>query len=222
MAKAFMGLLTALLLLSIPSLPAVRASPGTIELIGKEWNHDPLKVYIAASPAFRKYVDHVKIALNDWSSALESASGKTVDNSEIGVSAADNIFDFVIVDSPRDADIVIHIRGGAYAGVLGITIFLDVDGDGFFDKVVITVKVGPGAGPEDFRNVVRHEIGHALGLGHSDDPSDLMYPTYDASTTNIDVLPSSLDIGALLTIYGNDGFGGENLSPAQIPTSYSA
>jgi predicted Zn-dependent protease len=199
----------------------VKASGGTIELIGKEWNHDPLKVYIQASPPFQTYVSDVLTALNDWSSALESGSGNTVDSSEIGVGSADGIFDFVIVDSQRDADIVIHIRGGAYAGVLGITIFQDVDRDGYFDKVRITVKVGPGATSEDFRNVVRHEIGHALGLGHNNDPSDLMYPTYDASKTDVDVKPSALDLDALLLIYYLDGFGLPNRSPGEIPPSYS-
>jgi len=128
-------------------------------------DHDPLKVYIQASPPFQVYVTHILTALNDWSSALESGSENPVDNSEIeGI--ADKVFDFQIVDSTRDADIVIHIHGGAYAGVLGITIWQDTNRDGYFDKVRISVKVGPGATEEDFRNVVRHEIGHALGLGH--------------------------------------------------------
>jgi predicted Zn-dependent protease len=87
--------------------------------------------------------------------------------------------------------------------------------------VRITVKVGPGATSEDFRNVVRHEIGHALGLGHSNDPNDLMYPTYDASKTNVDVHPSTLDLDALLSIYYQDGFGLPNLPPEQIPSSYT-
>ena len=211
----------AVLLLLLPVV-AVQALPGEIELIGKLWDHDPLTVYIHASPRFQVYVPEVLTALNDWSHALEDTSGKPVDDSEIGVADPDGVFDFQVVDSRKDADIIIHIRGGAYAGVLGITIWRDTDRDGYFDKVKITVKVGPGAGFEDFRNVVRHEIGHALGLGHEiTDESDLMDPTYDASETNVDVHPSDLDIGALLYIYGTDGFSLPNLPPEEIPSTYS-
>jgi predicted Zn-dependent protease len=95
-----------------------------------------------------------------------------------------------------------------------------VDRDYYFDEIRIAVKVGSGATLEDFRNVVRHEIGHALGLCHSNDPNDLMYPTYDSSTTNGDVYPSALDVGALLLIYKYDGFGLPNLSPEEIPSNY--
>lgn len=33
-----------------------------------------------------------------------------------------------------------------------------------------------GAGPNDRQRVLDHEWGHAIGLPHSSDPSDLMYP----------------------------------------------
>jgi len=212
MRKSLLKAFTILLVATILSgLPVAQASPGTIELIGKLWNHDPITVYIHASPKFQTYVEHVLTALNDWSSRLQEAS----DNFEA--------FKFEIVDSRKDADIVIHIHGGAYAGVLGIAILQDKDRNGYFDKVRITVKIGPGATLEDFRNVVRHEIGHALGLGHEiTEEQDLMDPTYDASAINYDIYPSPLDIEALLYIYGTDGFGLPNLLPEEIPETYSA
>ncbi|MCL4416677.1 MAG: M10 family metallopeptidase domain-containing protein, partial [Actinobacteria bacterium] len=71
----------------------------------------------------------------------------------------------------------------------------------------------------DFRNILRHELGHAFGLGHSNDPGDLMYPTYDYIEIGTDTYPSALDIGALQYLYGADGFILPNSSP--IPASYT-
>ncbi|MEM3905971.1 MAG: matrixin family metalloprotease [Nitrososphaerota archaeon] len=211
------GTIAILFLLSASTISVVKASPGTIELIGKEWNHDPLKVYIKAPSDL---VPHVLTALNDWSSALEYASENTVDDSEIS-GDTDGIFDFTIVSSRKEADIIITVERGAAAGVLGMTLVYDNNGDGYIDKVKIMVKAGRGLDLADFRNVVRHEIGHALGLGHADDPNDLMYPTYDASAISEDIYPSStLDINALLYIYYSDGFGSSNLSPEDIPPTY--
>jgi len=46
--------------------------------------------------------------------------------------------------------------------------------------------------------VTRHELGHALGLGHTTNPFDMMFPVIDEKFSMI----SMFDLGALAQIYG--------------------
>ncbi|NWV12255.1 MMP8 collagenase, partial [Ptilonorhynchus violaceus] len=49
--------------------------------------------------------------------------------------------------------------------------------------------------------VVAHELGHSLGLSHSNDPGALMYPTYSYTDPNEFLLPQD-DIDGIQAIYG--------------------
>jgi hypothetical protein len=95
-------------------------------------------------------------------------------------------FEEIQGDDSVPADVHLHLSstsdiGGVSDGVLGVT------EQGGQEVTIITGwnyylgsdATGVGAGQYDMQSVVSHELGHALGLGHSTDSNSVMYPYLD-------------------------------------------
>ncbi len=89
-------------------------------------------------------------------------------------------FDFILDSATADVRLVWLDRFPAAVGRRVGTTRRRNDHNGWLSEAEISVAVHDSAGatirPEDLAGIVRHEAGHALGLGHSRDPKTKMYP----------------------------------------------
>jgi predicted Zn-dependent protease len=188
------GLFFVLLLITL-ILPFVStASEENPEKISAyPWDHSPITVYIDNkslpehySPT---YYSQIEKALEYW----EEGGNGNLEYTPV----------FELVDS-EEADIRIkwienlESVEGAPSGVAGYARPREVGGR--FQKVDIVLEVGNYQGKawrqygdSTMLAIAKHELGHALGLGHSSDRGDIMYPEYELRD-NIDPI--------LLTKYG--------------------
>ena len=131
--------------------------------LGK-WENRELKIYIEENR--NAYL--MKKAFGNW----ETSTNK--------------LFEFEYVDKEEDADIAVKFVdtcNETAEHAVGLT-YPYTDPNGKFLKAKIEIAKYPEKGQMKIQNIMllkimRHEIGHALGLGHVDTPYSIMNPTVD-------------------------------------------
>ena len=164
----------------------------TLDLLGVGWNKSEVTIGILDSEDLTEdAIEDIEEAIDDWNDVLTELNTAPI---------------FIVVDDLRRADIIVQVkiddqavlgqtltRSGGRLGCVLRRAFIRLNG-------VVSGRKFSGAG---FRSVARHEFGHALGLGHSDDPDDLMYPSFCCQDVfgEYDVSISDYDIDGLDAIY---------------------
>jgi len=159
---------------------------------GKHWEESrfPLNIYVKElSSRYYKsaYKDYVKYAMDVWRKAddrIQYKFVKSVDDADIAVLFVENL-------------------GDKYEeNYLGLTDYdTDKNKQIEFSKIQISLikngdeKISAG----EIKATIVHELGHALGLGHSDSDKDLMYP-YISPNHTAEMNYDELSVGDKLAI----------------------
>ena len=131
------------------------------------------------------------IMYEGWKGAMNEAS-KTQTKNYIPV-------DFDIVKSNNgEGDIVIELTNKVNGdGFSGWTNIIADESQNQILKAKITVFGLDKISIQDVKTIVRHEMGHAMGLVHSTDPDDLMFPTIETNFPYI----SECAVDSIISLY---------------------
>lgn len=133
-------------------------TPTTVKMMKHRWQKCPVTVSLYGVPA--EHLDKVKMAIEKWS--------KYIPLKEVETSKADVVFNWVkkrdlkkVTTSQRSVGVAQHEFIDAHV----CTIF------------ILDQRKYP---KTQLEHTIMHELGHAFGLGHSNNKKDLMYPINSA------------------------------------------
>jgi hypothetical protein len=168
-----------------------------IEVGGYLWNRTDLKVLIIhqnQSDWPTSLVNSTIRAIGDWNYAIKYFSANYSDYSYI---SAVNLQYKVSSEMELDFDIYVNFSASVSLGSLdsiGATTTIPY-GNGTIQQCLITLATQSqytSLTQKDVQSVATHEFGHALGIGHCNSSSDLMFPNFDVYAAPYEI--STLDM----------------------------
>ena len=172
------------------------------------WSINPLTVYIAPMKFYSKVGEDAKFrqmvieALNAWSTASGGKIGFRITN----VLLESNInVDWKRVD--RQALGHCYFNWDAQGRLYGAEVSIGLTDGRIHKQYDSDIEV---------YHTILHEIGHALGLGHSNNPGDIMYTPHQYGVTNL----SQRDIDTVRWLYSLPFGTSVNSLNATYSTSY--
>ena len=128
-------------------------------MTGPHWEKMPIRVYIEKNP--EEYT--MKKAFNKWASA------------------SNGVVNFIFVKSPESADISVEFTDNLEGQAVGLCAYGGIN-NGYFTKNTIYLAKRENTfnrilTTNEYYRIMLHEIGHALGLPHSEEVSSIMKPS---------------------------------------------
>ena len=197
-------LLVLLLAPTIVQAQETQDVPG-IELTTFRWNKTTLEALVVTQENqtwWKPYfIDLSQRAADQWNQALDFFADQYPD-----YAYASSINIVLSVSNTTLPDYDIYIEFAETISIesletLGLTTTYP-NRNGTIERAIIELssKSGPiDLTRSDQRDVATHELGHALGLGHSNSTKDLMYPYYDLFSSDHAI--STLDLYGLATTF---------------------
>jgi len=188
----------------------------SIELEGFRWTRFPLKVFVDMNQwAVPDYAVAVREALDGWVKGIWNYTHTFNDTS---IAMINYVLYLSGANSTSDYDVLIAFAADNMppgSNTVGLTSYSVLGHEPVSPVVMNITTFSATVGNLFVRNVVMHEFGHVLGVGHAV-PSDTMNGPelmYYISSKDKVVYPSTLDVYALTELYA-----GHFVQSAQLPS----